>query len=198
MLSNMFLDVDSHRFFMAMGTEGFEITYVMDFAECLIHAYPGELWLLIPLRPTSSRVKLGGGIDLHVQCDCHFRNLRVFPTWYLKTATETNSSSQPPQGHKPRQGRRGTICQGQKANSTDFKRTYWSQWPFVKVSMLREWSWIHVEFLNSLNIASPFWRNCRNCLRYSMIQNSFLNSQSVYLYMLNMVFSFIFVNRFLI
>ena len=60
MLSNMFLDVDSHRFFMAMGTEGFEITYVMDFAECLIHAYPGELWLLIPLRPTSSRVKLGG------------------------------------------------------------------------------------------------------------------------------------------
>ena len=33
----MFLDVDSHRFFMAMGTEGFEITYVMDFAECITH-----------------------------------------------------------------------------------------------------------------------------------------------------------------
>ena len=96
-----------------------------------IHAYPGELWLLIPLigrlGALPCEIGGGGGIDLLVQCDCHFRNLRVLPTWCLKTATETNSSSSTStRACKPRQGRRGTICQGQKANSTDFKRTYWS------------------------------------------------------------------------
>ena len=46
----------------------------------IIHAYPGELWLKLG----------GGGIDLHVQCDCHFRNLRVFPTWCQKKNSHRN------------------------------------------------------------------------------------------------------------